>query len=79
MRFCRDGRMDDPDPLRLANGDQGRLTGAGGENLVSVDPGPAPQGDRLPVGQCAVLDHERPRLPDAAGQSGQGRLVEYGR
>ena len=63
-----------------ATGDQGRLTGAGGENLFGVDPGPAPQGDPLPVGQRAVLDHERGlgslRLPARAVKgagSGYGR------
>jgi hypothetical protein len=37
MRFCRDGRPDDPDPLDPPGGDDLGLADPGGPDLVLVD------------------------------------------
>ena len=50
MRFCRDGRPDDPDPLGHPADDQVGLPDRELADLVLVDPGAGPHGDGHTIG-----------------------------
>jgi hypothetical protein len=70
MRFCRDGRPDDPDALGQFLDDQVGLTDRELSDLVLIDPGPGPHDHGLPAGQLLAVD-----LPGTLGDPlgpGQG-------